>query len=103
GRYRPPHLRPLGLQPGVEWIARRTEAVVVPAALAYPFREGWRPAGFVHLGAPIMGEATVERVEEGLIEGLSQLDRLADTQLSPAPPGLPSRMLARLTRIGRAA
>jgi len=84
GRQRPAHLRPLGLQPGVELLARLCKAPVVPVSLSYQFREGERPAALLRFGAPLSGGGLAE-LEGALIAGLDEIDSFVDQGPAAAP------------------
>lgn len=104
GRQRPAHLRPLGLQRGATWIARRSQATILPVALQYGWRTDHRPAAALSFGEPV--QPTLEALEEGIVRQLAQLDAFFDgaTQL-PALLGAPrshvdSGVGARLLSLG---
>lgn len=75
GRHRPAHLRPLGLQRGVELLAKMTGAAIVPVALTYAFREAPQPSALLSFGAPVADEG----LEAALVAGLERADRFVDT------------------------
>lgn len=85
GRQRPAHIRPLGLEPGVAWLANRAEASVVPLSLNYQFRETPQPTIVASFGHPIPPprrssddkSAWLAHLERALIEGLERGDRFA--------------------------
>lgn len=83
GRQRPAHLRPLGLHRGVDWIARRSGAAVIPVAIQYGWREDHRPAAALALGPP--GPADPGALEAALIAQLAQLDAAFDGAWSLDP------------------
>lgn len=110
GRQRPGELRPLGFQPGISRFALELGAVVLPAALAYPFREVEVPAAAVHFGRPRVGGADAAR-EQDVIEGLDVIGRWADgsthqtdasfealipTRRGPVQNGVAAALLARV-------
>ncbi len=74
GAHRPPHLRPLGLERGIEVLADR--APVVPTGLSYAFREAPRPAAFLHFGEALPPGARLPDIEAGLLGALAEVDRL---------------------------
>lgn len=85
GRQRPAWLRPLDLQPGVALVARRSDALVVPVALQYAFREADRPAAVLHFGAPV----APPELERALVEGLARVDLFlteGDPSFTPLVP-----------------
>lgn len=84
GRQRPAHLRPLGLQPGVELLARLCKAPVVPVSLSYLFREGERPAALLRFGAPLSGGG-LGQLEAELIAGLAEIDAFVEGGAAAAP------------------
>lgn len=116
GRQRPPWLRPLGLEPGAAWLARRTGAALLPVALAYGFREAPVPAAVVSIGEAV--EPDARALEAALVEELTATDRFLDSGdarlvVGGHPPGftalvgstargaqhgLGARMLAAVTR-----
>lgn len=108
GRQRPAHLRPLGLERGVEVVARRSGATVVPVALTFGFREAPVPAAVVEFGEGIpAGVFTLAALEDRLAAGLGRGDRFLDGQgggflpvVAPAPAGdgPGTRLLAQLAR-----
>jgi 1-acyl-sn-glycerol-3-phosphate acyltransferase len=111
GEQRPAHL-PLELRPGIEWLARKSGARVVPLALRYDFREEPRPELNVSIGEPLGGEApcTLPALGEALGRELARIDAhlLAEDAsfvplLSSASGriSLGARLLAWLTRGAR--
>lgn len=85
GRQRPAHIRPLGLEPGVAWLANRTGAAVLPLSLNYLFREAPQPTIVASFGRPLAppGRSSREKatwlldLERALIQGLERGDRFA--------------------------
>ncbi|MEN0063667.1 MAG: lysophospholipid acyltransferase family protein [Myxococcota bacterium] len=114
GRQRPSHLRPLDLQRGIELIARQSQAVVQPLALAYAFHESPRPT--VYLDFPPAMEVGrdargfLSRLEEELVAGLERIDRWVDegsgafdtlvARSTMVRPGLGMRILGWAARWG---
>lgn len=108
GRQRPSQVRPLGFARGVEWLARRSRARVLPLSIAYGFRESHRPAAGLVLGPPCAPD--VAHLEAAVAGGLERLDRfydgLPEAALQPGIPaptarsdeGLGARLLGHLTR-----
>ncbi|MBX2801583.1 MAG: lysophospholipid acyltransferase family protein [Myxococcales bacterium] len=78
GRQRAPHLRPLGLRPGVHLLARISRAVVVPVGIAYAYREAPVAAAFVDMGPPVPvtrdRTAFLEALEQGIVGCLERID-----------------------------
>lgn len=110
-------LQPAGpprvLRPGAGWIARQAGVPLVPVALRVGLRGRPRPEAYLRFGAPTTAG--------GLAEALARELRTLDADLGagdperplagylhvsgaplpdPARPGLPSRLLARLTQPG---
>lgn len=86
GRYRPPHLRPLGLERGVALLARASKARVVPIT----WSPGWfladRPAAAMIFGEPLApSRDLLNRLETAMA---SQLDAI-DAWFDAAQPGAP--------------
>lgn len=80
GRFRPEHVRPLGLQRGVGLLAKMTDAPVIPVAIHYGFLDNHLPACAIRLGAPIEGrDRLMDRVEASLTEQLDDLSNWFDT------------------------
>ncbi len=111
GRQRPAHLRPLGLEPGVYMVARRTVAPVVPLALTYHFREAAQPTACLDVGPPLTAGADrsgfLSELEAALVAGLTRIDdwiehgRGAFEALEPArqsSPGVGTRLLSEAIR-----
>lgn len=103
GRQRPPGLRPLGYDPRLARIAKIKGASLLPAALAYPFRDLHLPAAALALGEPVSLEGA-EAATEALLE---DIDRWADgggprfapalaPRLHPPHQGLGARLLGGL-------
>ncbi len=76
GRQRPAHLRPLGISGGVDWLAARSGAVVVPVGISYGWREQHCPAAALSFGPPC--GRSPEAVELALTHQLGVLDRFFD-------------------------
>ncbi len=110
GRQRPSERRPLGFQPGISRFALELGAVVLPTALAYPFREVAVPAAAVHFGAARIAGADAAR-EQDVIAGLDMIGRWADgapdetdepflaqipSRRAPKQQGLAAALLARV-------
>ena len=79
GVLRPPDVRPLGLQRGVDLLARHSRAVVVPVAMV----PGWRllhlPSWAISFGAPLEpGRDLMERLETALVAEIEELERFFD-------------------------
>jgi 1-acyl-sn-glycerol-3-phosphate acyltransferase len=99
GRQRAAHLRPLGFKPGLRLIATRAArggAVIVPVALAYPWREAAAPSIAVRFGDAIDPSATpreelVAVVEARVARMLDDMDALLDgprdDRRTPPAPG----------------
>lgn len=86
GRYRPAHLRPLDLQPGVRLLHRLSGAPIVPVTLNLEWFLAHLPACAVTFGAPIAGGRDVmQRLEAAMIDQLDEIDRWFDTD-EPGPP-----------------
>lgn len=82
GRQRPETVRPLGFQPGIAAFARATGLPVVPAALAYPFRELDVPAAALAFGRRTPAEPAA--LEAAVLDGLGAITRWADGAANPA-------------------
>lgn len=67
GRQRPTTVRPLGLERGVDLLARLSGAVVVPVGLSYGFREAERPAAAVSFGGALRDPVDLEPALVGLL------------------------------------
>lgn len=101
GRQRPPGIRPLGFDPRLARIAKIKGATLLPAALAYPFRDLHLPAAALALGEPV----TLEGAEAATEALLDRIDRWADgadplgfapaeaPRLHPPHHGLGARLL----------
>lgn len=90
GEYRDPAARPLGLQRGTVWIARRAGAVILPVALGYRFGQQPRVQAVVSIGAAIPTDSTddsagdavlLEQLEVALID---ELERIGSVSVSTA-------------------
>ncbi len=87
GRQRAWHHRPLGFLAGLRLLARHPRAaspLIVPASLAYPWREAPVPSMVLHLHADAAVEAdadadeVVVRAEDACASGLDAIDAAAD-------------------------
>jgi 1-acyl-sn-glycerol-3-phosphate acyltransferase len=103
GVLRPTHVRPLGLQRGVDLLARHSGAVVVPVALV----PGWRllhlPAWAISFGAPLPpGRDLMPRLEAALITEIEALDGFFDErrQEITLTPLIPSTVVPFEDRLG---
>jgi 1-acyl-sn-glycerol-3-phosphate acyltransferase len=102
GELRPPHLRPLGLERGVELLHRISKAPVLPFAWV----SGWRllhlPTWAIAVGEPISGrERFLPRLEEALVQQIDALDRwLADPSTAALEPVVPSVVVPFEDRFG---
>ncbi len=100
GRQRPAELRPMGLQRGVELLARGV--TTIPVSLSYQFRDTFHQCIIVHFGSPLVDmegleavllagqQQAAEDVDQGRLEGYRAL-------VPPPPPqkiDLPTRMLS---------
>lgn len=92
GRQLPTSIRPLRLQKGALWMAKKTGACLIPVALDYRFLESPKPAAFVDFGSPL-APLTQERLHEALVQGLHRIDERSSVQLPAYPPDLPTRAL----------
>jgi 1-acyl-sn-glycerol-3-phosphate acyltransferase len=103
GQHTSPHRRPLGLSRGVELLARRTGATILPVAVQYPFLSAPRPAAFVRFAPPV---ADLEGLEVALVRELEAIDdEVAHQATLPARAGRAARALGWLTGwmgVGRA-
>src|SRR5690606_28499581 len=89
GRYRPSHLRPLGLHRGIGVLQRMSGATVVPVTLQLGWFLAHLPAAGLVFGAPLpAGEPLMPRLEGAMLEQLDALDRWFDAE-SPGPPLVP--------------
>ncbi len=109
GRQRPRHVRPLGLQPGLEFLQRKTRGHVVPVTLGYGFRESHKAAAVVTFEPAMTPGFTQSMLEHALLGGIERADGFLDGQTDGFTTvmgqrtaivhrGLGSRILARLTR-----
>ncbi|MBM4281282.1 MAG: hypothetical protein FJ137_11175 [Deltaproteobacteria bacterium] len=86
GRQRAAHLRPLGFKQGVRLIAARAQkagAVIVPVALAFPWRQAPAPSVVVRFGAPVDpadtgGDELTAHVEARVAAMLDDIDAAID-------------------------
>lgn len=108
GKQRPRHIRPLGLQPGIEFLQRRSNGYVVPVTIGYGFRESHRPAAVVTFEAAMQPGSTQSMLEHALLTGIARADGFLDgkrdgfetlmgEQSAPQDNGFWSGLLARLT------
>jgi 1-acyl-sn-glycerol-3-phosphate acyltransferase len=81
GRMRPQHLRPLELQRGVSWLARKAEARVQPLSLAYLYREMPEPALAASFSPPLPADASLDDLERALVAGLARCDAFVTSSL----------------------
>lgn len=100
GRQRPASVRPLGLQPGVTWLARRG-APVVPVALTYGWREAPVPAAIVAFGPAVPAHdletalvTELDRSEAWLDGAAEDLQSLVAPAAGSPQHGLGARVLA---------
>lgn len=93
GRYRPSHLRPLELEGGAAYLARRSGASLVPVGLSYPFLQQAEPAAYVTVGDAVTPD--VEALEAGLVQAIEAGEARADVDRFAlvAAPDLASRLL----------
>ena len=108
GRQRPAHLRPLGLERGIEVILRHAKATVVPVGIQYGWREANVPAAALSFGRPV--PATLGAIESALEAEIAALDGWFDQPEEALVPllatkakvqdGLGARLLAQ-TAAGR--
>ena len=110
GRQRPAHLRPLGLERGIDLVARSSGATIVAVGLNYGFRDLDRVAAVACFEAPRpVGAADLEA---DLIRALGRIDQFLDrggmgfettiaSTRARADQDLPTRMLAALARGAR--
>ncbi|MCO4746773.1 MAG: lysophospholipid acyltransferase family protein [Proteobacteria bacterium] len=99
GRQRPAHLRPMELKPGAGWLARKTQATVIPVAVQYGWGETAQPRAALSFGAPnpanLETALAEQRVElDAFFDGTKSMPRLiVGPNASPAG-GLGARLLA---------
>lgn len=98
GGHRPPHLRPLGFQPGIRLLARiaPSHAAIVPVALQYAYGQSEGPVAYASFGAPlpateVAGEAGVAHLERAVEAELGRIDRLLSGAPEPFRALIPSR------------
>lgn len=93
GRYRPEHLRPMELEGGVQFLARRSGSALVPVSISYPFLQERVPAAFITAGAPVSGG--MDALEASLVAGLEEGYARAEQQRFAvvAGPDLAARAL----------
>lgn len=74
GRFRPSHLRPLGLQRGVRLLQRWSGATIVPVSISLGYRDNHLPTAVLTFGEPIEpGRRDVmEVLEQRLVQGLDE-------------------------------
>lgn len=83
GRFRPPSVRPLELQRGVELLHRISNAVIVPVGSMSAWRDLHLPAWGLSFGAPVSGrDRLLPRLEEALIAEIETLERWFDQPAS---------------------
>lgn len=87
GRHRAQGLRPLGLLPGVETLARMGDFQVVPVSLLYAFRLAPVPAAIIVFGPPV--EARTAALEQALVAGLDRAERWIDGESDSVRPLVP--------------
>lgn len=82
GRQRAAHLRPLGIQPGIYTILKRTEALHIPVAITYGYREAPNPSILIHFGKPLARPSSkqqcIQELELAIVEGLAKNDAALD-------------------------
>lgn len=104
---------PRDLRPGAVWIARQAGVPLIPVALRVGLRGRPRPEAYLRFGAPTTGGALAQALGRELAEldadlaagdperPLAGYLHVSGQPLpDPARPGLPSRVLARLTGPG---
>lgn len=102
GELRPPSLRPLKLERGVELLHRLSKAPVIPFAWV----SGWRllhlPTWAIGVGEPLSGrERFLPRLEEALIGQIEGLERwIADPSSAALEPVVPSVIVPFEDRFG---
>ena len=102
GRYRPSHERPLVLEGGAAYLARRAGATLMPVGLSYPFLQSEAPACFVTIAPPVPPdtEGLAQELAAAIDAGEARADR-ARTTLQPTTD-LASRILGWLfSGVGR--
>jgi 1-acyl-sn-glycerol-3-phosphate acyltransferase len=97
GRERPSHLRPLGLERGVELLRNaRPDVPVIPVGIQYVFRGSARPTACVSFGAPV--PAGLPALERGIVAEIDRLDAIDSAEVLLAPrrreDDLATRLLA---------
>ena len=101
GRQRPAHLRPLGLERGIEKLAQWSGAPVVPLSLTYAFREAPQPAVLAAFGPPMQtppgSELSLIDLERRIVEGLNEIDRVWDEGIDPEVAGFARLIRGRQT------
>jgi 1-acyl-sn-glycerol-3-phosphate acyltransferase len=98
GRQRAAHIRPLAFKPGLRRLAAQAQthgAVVVPVAIAYPWRRAPTPSVVVRLGKPIEPRATPDEQLPSVVEArvavlLDELDAVVDAGGAPGRELVPS-------------
>lgn len=93
GDQRPHHLRPLCFKRGVQRLAERASAPVLPVALAYHFADAPEPAARVRIGAPLEPSAPdlTLRLEAQVADMLDGLDAAFLTRAPPERLLTPAR------------
>lgn len=81
GRFRPTHVRPLGIHRGVAVLHKWSDgAPIVPVAMQYGYLDNHLPACAILIGEPLRGrERLAERLEEALTQQLDELTTWFDT------------------------
>lgn len=80
GRQRPAHVRPLEFQRGTDWIARKTEAQVIPVAIQTGWGDAHQPQVALSFGMPNPVD-----LEAALVGQLSELDEFFDGKIALDP------------------
>ena len=81
GRERAAHLRPLGLERGIELLRRaKPDVAVIPVGIQYVFRGGDRPTACVAFGAPV--SAGLSGLELGIVAELDRLDAATESDFT---------------------
>ncbi|MCB9680961.1 MAG: 1-acyl-sn-glycerol-3-phosphate acyltransferase [Alphaproteobacteria bacterium] len=89
GRYRPSHIRPLGLQRGLTIVQKLSGAVVIPVTMQLDWFLAHLPACAVTFGEPLEGrDKLMDRLEAAMLAQLDELDAWFDGGV-PGPPFTP--------------